>query len=193
MKVVVYYGPMGAGKTERLITAIKNDKSKKIIVKSAIDNRAGKKYISTHNYLNDPITYADEKIEATYAVETFHDLTLDDRFIEDIMDGVKSIYIDEGQFFPDLKEFVDCMMEMANIYISTLDKDWKKKYFPSFEKLLEIGEIEKIRLCAKCDVCEERNAIYSYKRDQEQKTMINGFLVGGSSIYGSICDNCDKR
>jgi thymidine kinase len=192
VNVVFFYGTMGAGKTERLIKEInKNKGGKSIVIKSAIDNRAGEKYISTHNYLKDPVNYEHEKIEADYSTKSLLDLIEDTSFQQDVMHNQHSIYIDEGQFFGDLCEFITCMSSTSSIFISTLDRDWEKKYFPCVEKSFQIEGVKKVQLYATCDICKKRTAEYAYKKDSS--LIINGFLVGGMDVYGSICDNCDKR
>ena len=153
-----------------------------------IDTRAGEGFISTHNYLVDPVNYAHEKIKATYKTNLLMPLLSTEEFLEDIAE-LKTVYIDEGQFFADLNDFVFYVGEVANIHVATLDKDWKRDYFPAIKKC-QNESIEWVQLYAECDKCNSKNAVYSYKKTE---IAIDGFLVGGSETYGAICENCDKN
>jgi thymidine kinase len=189
--VSIIYGPVGSGKTKALMDEIKKDSNKKkIIIKNSIDKRCDEDHICTHNYLNDPEKFKDERIKATYVTKKLTYLFDNDEFMNDLKSNqIDNIYIDEGQFFQDLINFIEVVSKHKVVYVATLDRDWQKIYFPEIEKCLWSGKFIEHQLLSKCDFCSKLNAEFSYKKNKDVK--IDGFLVGGLETYGSICEDCD--
>lgn len=186
-EVIIYYGPMFAGKTEKLIEKMEERKKHiRYIIKNSIDTRSKDFDICTHNYLEDPIQYKNQLIVANCAIDKLLILCKVEYFCED-----EDIYIDEGQFFPDLAEFVKKMRNSHNIYISALDMNIKKEMFPSVKATFELEDIQKVQLFSECSKCNEKKAIYSYLKKGEMTR--DGILIGGSDLYGVICIDCDYK
>ena len=94
------------------------------------------------------------------------------------------ILINEGQFFPDLLEYVVmwCEKYNKNILISGLDGDYLRKPFGQILDLIPYANKVK-KLKAFCSVCKDGTYAHFTKRiseDVEQKII-------GNDIYISVC------
>jgi thymidine kinase len=167
-------GPMFAGKTTSLINkanSINKLENKNIfVINHSSDERYSKNtFVTSHDNLQIPCVPM---------------LTLNTIFENDIS-NINYIFINEGQFFPDLYDVVKKLLFEYKkiIYICGLDGDYKQEPFPNC-KLLELiplsNSVEKIQ--ANCSICKQK-APYT-------KRIINSndiFLVGGSEMYQPVC------
>ena len=115
----IILGPMFSGKSFELIRRIRLLKileKKFMVVKPLIDNRYSKEnVICTHNYDKEDCVCI-QKLEECFSYD---------------LSEIDSIFIDEGQFFPDLKNCVIKFVEEFNInvIITGLDGDFQRKPF----------------------------------------------------------------
>jgi len=165
-------GCMFAGKTHALIKGIKtymdtfNDVP--IVVKHASDRR----YVQTANLCT----------HSGYTISCVCLDRLSDVFELDGFGTSRALFIDEGQFFPDLHEVAVCCAEKHNMFvcIASLDTDYKCRVFPEVAKVFgSASMVTKLR--AKCVVC-AAPARYSKKKDMSRKEN-----VGGSDLYEAVC------
>ena len=169
-------GPMFAGKTTSLINYANNKKilmnEKILVINHSSDIRyCDSSLISSHDKLQMPCN------SMTH---------LNSIFESDITD-INYIFINEGQFFPDLYDVVKKLLfdYKKIIYICGLDGDYKQEPFIDC-KLLDLipfaTTVEKLN--AKCSVCNSKAPF--------TKRIINSsdiFLVGGSESYQPVCIN----
>jgi len=164
-------GPMFAGKTTKLINeANKLETKNTLVINHSSDERYGKNtFITTHDNLQ---------------LSCIAMLNLNTIFEHNIS-NINYIFINEGQFFPDLYNVIKKLLFEYKkiIYICGLDGDYKQQPFPNC-KLLELipysTTVEK--LSSKCSICSNKAPF--------TKRIINSndiFLVGGSESYQPVC------
>ena len=175
-------GPMFAGKSTELIKLINFILQNKFcnnneiaIINHRIDNRdSDESNICTHNNVKMPCL----KIHNLADIFTNSNININ---------TIKYIFIDEGQFFPDLYETVKTLLLKYNktIYISCLDGDYQQKPFYEsrlFDLIPYATSVTK--LTARCADC-NNTAPFT-------KRLINSgeqILVGGSDSYKPVCLN----
>jgi|SaaInlStandDraft_6_1057023.scaffolds.fasta_scaffold01970_6 thymidine kinase len=138
----IIFGPMFAGKSTELIRRIRQLKTldkKYIVIKHYIDNRYSKNHIVSHN--NDKETC----IKFNTIKQVYNYLINDNNY-----KSIDTLFIDEAQFFEDLKKYVLLILEQLklNIIIVGLDGDFNREKF---------GEI--LDLIPYCDSCKKINAL----------------------------------
>ena len=97
----------------------------------------------------------------------------------------KAIFIDEGQFFPDIVEFVKKALEFGvNIIVSGLDGDYQKKPFENNWLCLipYATHAKKLKAICKCG----KSAAFTSRITQEKGQN----LIGGSDKYEARCGQC---
>jgi thymidine kinase len=179
-KITLYMGPMKAQKTTKLlrdiiiskIRSLKNGSKIKVIGNKK-DNRFDEdsKSIVTHS-----------GIKETDCVKSL-DLT------SVTVDGISHVFIDEGQFFPDLTVAVRNMIRRGiNVTISALDAYSNQTLWPEIAKIIPfVNNLEKLH--AVCDDCGE-DALLTVKKDGN---MDAGVRVGADDIYSSKCLRCSDK
>jgi thymidine kinase len=171
-------GPMFAGKTTTLIRKANEisefnktlNKDEILIINHSSDTRYSENtFITSHDNLKIPCI-------AMSSLSTI---------FENDISNIKYIFINEGQFFPDLFDIIKDLLfkYKIKIYICGLDGDYKQTPFPNC-KLLELIPFSSsvIKLNANCTYC--KNSAPFTKR------IINStdiFLVGGSESYQPVC------
>ena len=100
------------------------------------------------------------------------------------------ILINEGQFFPDLEEFVNLLLKNGKkIYVCGLDGDFERKKFGQILDLVPI--CDKIyKLTSLCSLCKNgTKGIFSMRLTNEKEQ-----TVVGSENYIPVCRECyDKN
>jgi thymidine kinase len=174
----IIIGPMFAGKSCELIRRIrllKVLKKEYIVIKPIIDNRYDNLHDSTmivsHNFDKEHCVVL-SKLADIYEI-----CNLDD--------NIDTIFIDEGQFFPDLKLIVLQLVEKNNInvVISGLDGDSNRNKFGQILDLIPYcNTCTKINAaCIKC--LDGTPAPFSYRINQNDSQI----LIGESDLYMSLC------
>ena len=171
----VIFGPMFAGKSCELIRKIrilKVLKKQYIVIKPMIDTRDNENMIVSHNL---------DK-EDCLKLENLRDIYTIDKYLSNNID---TIFIDEGQFFSDLKEVVLELVEKYNInvIVAGLLIDSNRKKFGQILDLIPFAN-KVISLSSQCLICMNGTpGIFSYCN----KVADNQILIGASEIYSSVC------
>lgn len=190
-------GPMYSGKTSRLVEVYNKCKFCNILVSvinHTIDNRYDEELLSTHDQIKIPCI----------KTERLMDLWLDESIINILTDSLDDIskipriqekfkirrsevvLINEGQFFPDLKEFVDYLLKNEKkVYICGLDGDFERKKFGQILDLIPL--CDKItKLTSLCSLCKDgTSGIFSMRLTKETEQ-----TVVGSDNYIPVCRKC---
>lgn len=167
-------GCMFAQKTTELLRRVRRYKSigyKVLVVNYVGDTRYGNNCIASHD-------------------QEFHDAVCIEKLAE-IDDKVRSreydvLAIDEGQFFPDLFDYVTHWADELpiNIVVAGLDGDSERKPFGDMLRLIPHAE-EVERLTAFCALCRDGTlGVYSkfFKGIKE-----NTVEIGGADSYKPVC------
>ena len=175
-KLTVVCGPMYAGKTSHLIENFEKHKAHAIVINFCDDNRYSKTMLSSHDKLMIPCI----KVRNLAEIEDMLEIVL-------FRDTIKTIFIDEGQFYSDLVPQVLKFLEVWNkdVLVYGLDSDFRRQKFGSILELLPHADhIEKLR--AHCSQCHAKNsAMYSHRLSKEQSVV----LIGNTN-YVSLCRKC---
>ena len=96
------------------------------------------------------------------------------------------ILINEGQFFPDLEEFVKLLLtQRKHIYVCGLDGDFERKKFGQIIDLIPLCD-KVTKLTSLCSICKNGTpGIFSKRISTETKQ-----TVVGSDNYIPVCRNC---
>ena len=97
-----------------------------------------------------------------------------------------AFFINEGQFFDDLYEAVNYLVNMQNkkVYVCGLDGDFQRKEFGSILKILPLCD-DVVKLKAICKSCKIQDGIFTFRLSDEKEQM----LVGTDN-YTALCRNC---
>jgi thymidine kinase len=113
--------------------------------------------------------------------------TLRLEMIIDQIDSANTIFINEGQFFPDIYSVVVELVENKgkNVYIFGLDGDFTRSIFGDIYRLIPLCDtVEK--LSAMCSQCRDGTpAIFSHRITNEQQQ-----VSIGSDNYIPLCRRC---
>jgi thymidine kinase len=162
-------GPMFSGKTTKLIE-ISASFEDIAIINYAGDVRYHPTLLSTH----------DKKMVP--CIQT-HELLSILRHTNIIF--ADAIFINEGQFFPDIFEAVKHLVEDMGkkVFVCGLDGDFLRRPFGDIHRLIPLCD-SLVKLKARCERC-ARSALFSHRiiADREQ-------VVIGSDEYIPICRDC---
>lgn len=171
-KLELIIGPMFSGKSTELIRRIRLYKiinKKVLVIKPKIDDRYTKDKITSHNY---------ETAECIV-------LTKLDEISDESIQEYDAIIVDEGQFFPDLKETIVKWIDnySINVIVGGLDGDYQRN---------PIGQI--LELIPYSDKCQKLNSLCSVCKNGTEgaftKRIISSndkILVGGAESYSPVC------
>jgi thymidine kinase len=168
----IIIGPMFAGKSCELIKRIRILKVLKknyLVVKPIIDNRYDDNMVVSHNF---------DK-ENCISVRNLNDI------ITHIDNNIDTIFIDEGQFFEDLKAVVLILVEHyhINVVVTGLDGDSNRNKFGQILDLIPYST-NCIKINACCIMCMDGTpAPFTFRKDNN----IDQVLIGGNESYMSLC------
>ena len=190
----IILGPMFSGKTSRLVEIFKQCKFCNMsvaVINHCIDNRYDDELLSTHDKIMIPCI----KTERLFDIWT-DSIDMEDNVavIPRIKDKFKVatsdvILINEGQFFPDLEEFVKCLLsENKQVYICGLDGDFERKKFGQILDLIPL--CDKVhKLSSLCSLCKNgTKGIFSMRLTSEKEQ-----TVVGSENYIPVCRTCYEK
>lgn len=171
----IIMGPMFAGKSCELIRRIrllKILKKKYLVIKPRIDNRYEEHMIVSHNF---------DKEECIVLSD------LEDIFNYELND-IKSIFIDEAQFFNNLKISVLKLVDELNInvVITGLDGDSNRNKFGEILDLIPYCN-SCVKYNATCVVCMDGTQAPFTFRIKNKNISTDQVLVGTSDKYMSVC------
>tara|TARA_B110001469_G_C9474548_1_gene238267 strand:+ start:21 stop:581 length:561 start_codon:yes stop_codon:yes gene_type:complete len=167
-------GCMFSGKsteTIRLIRRYKTLGNKNILViNHTLDTRYGESVISSH----DKVQYK------CISLEKLNDIKQKEEYLK-----ADVIFVEEGQFFNDLFDFVtfSADIEKKTIYVTGLDGDYQRNMFGEICKLIPHAE-NVTKLKALCAICKDGTLANFTKRISKDKKLQ---LIGNDDIYIPTC------
>jgi thymidine kinase len=119
-----------------------------------------------------------------YRVKKLMNMREDRRFLK-----AEFIFIDEGQFFDDLKPFCLLCSEVGKTcYISALNGDYKQMAFPAITEIIPLCSTIKF-LHGLCILCKKKPSTFTILN--ENITPPTGqVLIGGEEKYQAVCQTC---
>lgn len=184
-------GPMFSGKTSRLVEIYNQCKFCNIkvsVINHSIDNRYDDDLLSTHDKIKIPCIKTkklfdvwDDRIPTEENIKLIY--RIKDKFQ---LATSEVILINEGQFFPDLFDFVNALLKHEKkIYVCGLDGDFERKKFGQILDLIPIcDKVEK--LTSLCSICKNgKKGIFSMRLSNEKEQ-----TVVGSENYIPVCREC---
>ena len=106
-----------------------------------------------------------------------------------ISDDVGVIAIDEGQFFGDLLQFCEQMINRGKVVIVTaLSGDFLRKPWPSVSETIPLASNLRM-LKAVCRNCYNENASFTHRITSETEVEV----IGGVKMYKPLCGTCYHR
>ena len=190
----IILGSMFSGKSTRLVEIYNQCNFCNIsvaVINHSIDNRYDDELMSTHDKIKIPCI----KTERLFDVWTdCIDMDSNIAIVPRIKDKIKLarsdvILINEGQFFPDLEEFVKCVLkENKKVYICGLDGDFERKKFGQLLDLIPL--CDKVhKLTSLCSLCKNgTKGIFSMRLSNEKEQ-----TVVGSDNYITVCRSCYEK
>jgi thymidine kinase len=194
----IILGGMYAGKTSRLVEIYKQCKFCSIpvvVINHSIDTRyddeEDESLLSTHDKVKIPCI----KTEKLFNIWSDHiSLEEDIKNIPRIKDKFKIatsevILINEGQFFPDLEEFVKILLKNdKKVYVCGLDGDFERKKFGQILDLIPLCD-KVTKLTSLCSICKNgKVGIFSKRITTETEQ-----TVVGSDNYIPVCRSCYNK
>ena len=167
-------GPMFSGKTSRIVEIYKQCKFCNInvdVINHSIDTRYDEELLSTHDKIKIPCIKTHKLMD-----------------LLEILNG-DVILINEGQFFSDLQEFVNKLLEKGKkIYICGLDGDFERKKFGQLLDLIPLCD-KVTKLTSLCNLCKNGTAAIFSKRITNEKEQ----TIVGSYNYIPVCRQCYEK
>jgi thymidine kinase len=184
----IILGSMYSGKSTRLVQIYNQCKFCNIpvvVINHVIDNRYDDTLMSTHDKIKIPCIKT-QKLADIWT--NCGSLDEDNHRNEDKLKTFTSqvILINEGQFFIDLYEVVNDMVNCGKqVYVCGLDGDFERKKFGSILDLIPIcDKVEK--LTSLCSLCKDgTKGIFSMRLTCEKEQ-----TIVGSDNYIPVCRQC---
>jgi len=187
----IILGSMYSGKTTRLVEIYKQCEFCNIsvaVINHIIDNRYDDDLLSTHDKIKIPCIKTAKLMDLWTDFIPLNDNVDKTYRIKDKFQVAKSsvILINEGQFFPDLLEFVNKLLnQQKQVYVCGLDGDFQRKKFGQILDLIPLcDKVEKLN--SLCSLCKNgKKGIFSMRlTDEIEQTIV------GSQNYIPVCREC---
>jgi len=168
----VLLGSMFSGKTTELIRIYNTYASCDIpccLINHISDTRYDKEKMSNHNGIMLECFNFNRLIEGISLIDKF------DIFL-----------INEGQFFEDLYDVVNLLVNLhkKTVFVCGLDGDFKRRKFGSILDIVPLcDDVEKLK--AICKRCKKKPAIFTHRLSAEQEQ-----TVIGNENYMALCRTC---
>ena len=176
----IILGSMFSGKTSRLVEIYKQCKFCNIpvvVINHSCDNRYDDELLSTHDKVKIPC------IKTNNLFEIWHKYYLDN---ENDVKKAEVIFINEGQFFSDLYEVVDDMLNKGKkVYVCGLDGDFKRHKFGQMLDLIPLCD-KVTKQTSLCSICKNGTPGIFSKRITTEKEQ----TIVGSDNYIPVCRIC---
>ena len=171
----VIIGCMFSGKTTELLRNVKRYKSigkTTMVLNYSLDERYGKDSVISHDSLGVP----------AHMISDFEELYTNSN-LNDEYNNSEYIFINEGQFFKNLKSFCERAANIDNkiVYVCGLDGDYKQEKFGELIDLIPICE-SVVKLTALCKIC-GANASFTKRIVNSDETV----LIGTGDMYQPVC------
>lgn len=182
----IILGGMYAGKTSRLVEIYKQCKFCNIsvtVINHSIDTRYDDELLSTHDKIMIPCIKTDTLIKLLS--DNSSEALVSEALVSKALVS-EVILINEGQFFPDLEEFVTILLSKGKkIYVCGLDGDFERKKFGQILDLIPLCD-KVTKLTSLCSICKNGTpGIFSKRITEEtQQTVV------GSDNYIPVCRKC---
>jgi thymidine kinase len=187
----IILGSMYSGKTSRLVELYKQCKFCNItvaVINHSIDVRYDDELLSTHDKIKIPCIKTERLFDLW---DEYIPLEENIQHIPRVNEKIKIqtsdvILINEGQFFPDLLEFIDILLKAKKkIYVCGLDGDFERKKFGNILDLIPL--CDKItKLTSLCSLCKDGTpGIFSMRLTNEKEQ-----TIVGSDNYIPVCRKC---
>jgi thymidine kinase len=190
----IILGSMYSGKSTRLVEIYKQCKFCNIsvaVINHCSDNRYDDELLSTHDKIKIPCIKTEKLFDIwTDPSNMEENIALVPRIKDKFKVATSDvILINEGQFFPDLEEFVKTLLEYnKKIYICGLDGDFERKQFGQILNLIPLCD-EVSKLTSLCSLCKNGSkGIFSMRLSNETEQM-----VVGSDNYIPVCRRCYEK
>jgi thymidine kinase len=192
-------GPMFSSKTTRLVEIYKQCKFCNISVVAinhTIDNRYDDDLLSTHDHIKISCIKTDKLCDICDDINNNININMEENIetIPRLDDKLKIIIsevilINEGQFFPDLEDFVKKMLSYGKrIYVCGLDGDFERRKFGQILDLIPLCD-KVTKLTSLCSSCKNGTpGIFSKRISLETEQ-----TVVGSDNYIPVCRNCYEK
>jgi thymidine kinase len=191
----LWTGPMYSGKTSKILEIYKQFNFSGVptcVINYEEDNRYpdSDTHLSTHDRIAIPCIRAKTMNEIAEISRTDgekdKEIIIKGKYADKFISS-KVILINEGQFFPDIVEWVRTAVDVYNkkVYISGLDGDYERERFRG-DWLDLIRYSDKVKkLHSNCNKCKKRAAIFSHRlsNDRTQKMI-------GAEAYIPLCRQC---
>ena len=173
----IIVGPMFSGKTSKLLELYKQYTFCNIpiaVINHSTDTRYHETMLSTHDNIMIP------------CIQTTKLLDVWDGECNNKIRGAEVILINEGQFFDDLIQVVEIMLQQKKtVYICGLDGDFERKKFGSILDLIPLCD-KVTKLSSMCNLCKDGTlGIFSLRLTSETTQMLIG-----SDNYIPVCRHC---
>jgi thymidine kinase len=184
-------GPMFSGKSSRIVEIYKQCEFCNIsvaVINHTIDNRYDDQLLSTHDKVKIPCMKTERLMDLwNESIELEDELTNIPQVQQKIKVATSEvILINEGQFFPDLEDFVRLLLNNGKkIYICGLDGDFERKKFGNILDLIPLCD-KVTKLTSLCSLCKNGTpGIFSMRLTNETDQ-----TVVGSDNYIPVCRKC---
>ncbi len=186
----IILGPMYASKSTSLVEVYKKCNFCKInvvVINHSIDNRYDDELMSTHDKVKIPCIKAERLMDVYIEHLNMESNEEIPRIKDKYKVGISEvILINEGQFFPDLEEFVRLMLARGKkIYVCGLDGDFERKKFGQILDLIPLCD-KVTKLTSLCSICKDGTPGIFSKRITNEKEQ----TVVGSTNYIPVCRSC---
>jgi thymidine kinase len=189
----IILGGMYAGKTSRLVEIYKKCKFCNIsvaVINHSIDTRYDDALLSTHDKIKIPCIKTERLFDIWDRFDSNPIKPIDLSVVR--MEEKMMIYdsqvilINEGQFFPDLFDFVSELLKKdKQIYVCGLDGDFERKKFGQILDLIPLCD-RVTKLTSLCSMCKNGTPGIFSKRITSETTQ----TVVGSDNYIPVCRSC---
>lgn len=187
----IILGPMYSSKTTTLLEIYKKYTFCNIpvaVINHCIDKRYDDSMLSTHDKVMIPC------IQTSKLSDIWDNQNINDPFSDKSCDHIKLrssdiILINEGQFFEDLYNVVENMLENnKQVYVCGLDGDFERKKFGQILDLIPLCD-KVTKLTSLCSQCKDGTlGIFSMRLTSEkQQTLV------GSDNYIPVCRKCYNK
>lgn len=177
MHLEVVLGPMFSGKSSYIHTAIQRRNAvgmRSLVIKPVIDNR--------HPNANETVTHDGIRIPCR-SVPRLSDISCCD------LGDVKFIVVEEGQFFPDLLNWIihmeQCCQDKSFLVIG-LSGDSERRPFGQMLDILPLADsiVHMNALCMQCRDGTPASFSHRLHRNRDQ------IAIGGANEYQTLCRRC---
>lgn len=175
-------GPMFSGKTSKILDLYKQCEFSNIpvvVINHTSDKRYSETMLSTHDLKMIPCIQASSLFDAMEILE-----------IKNKINDSTVILINEGQFFNDLYEWTEMMVDTNHkeIYICGLDGDFNRNKFGQILDLIPLCD-KVTKLKSLCSMCKNgTKALFSLRVTEEKKQVLIG-----SDCYKPVCRACYNK